>query len=86
MKWVQEMEDSKKGDKASSRKIKPRSLFLQSGSAGGEDSDGAKALKQKNAKLWDEVLDGHVGFGGFEGAGRYISSLLDFSNPILFQI
>jgi hypothetical protein len=62
------MEDSKKSDKA--RKIKPRSLFIPSGAAA-EESNGSALLRmsgkhKQSAKLWDEVLDGHIGFGGFE--------------------
>jgi hypothetical protein len=62
------MEDSKKSDKA--RKIKPRSLFIPSGAAA-EESNGSALLRmsgkhKQSAKLWDEVLDGHIGFGGLE--------------------
>ncbi len=62
------MEDSKKSDKA--RKIKPRSLFIPSGGAA-EESNGSALLRmsgkhKQSGKLWDEVLDGHIGFGGFE--------------------
>jgi hypothetical protein len=61
------MEDSKKSDKA--RKIKPRSLFLPSGHPVSDDSTDALRTSGKlklNARLWNEVLDGHIGFGGFE--------------------